>query len=131
MADEVFERRGPIGPPKETVAAKWSANILDEGYVPVPKRLIRCLPKIFAGDGASEQLAVVLAIVDYRRPKLVRQPSLGYLAFVAGMDVSRFAEVLQDLETAGLLKVGGDERALTISLDGLIRRIQRESSGEE
>jgi hypothetical protein len=41
------------------------------------------LPKIFTGKDAIEKLAVILAIVDFQRDELSRDPSLEYLAFIA------------------------------------------------
>ncbi len=73
-----------------TLAAKWSRPVLAEGFVPFPKLLLRCLPKIFTGEGAIEKLAVILAIVDFQRDELFRDPSLEYLAFVADMERDDF-----------------------------------------
>src|SRR5580700_9159021 len=94
------------------VRMKWSPQAMAEGYVPFPKKLIRALPVIFNGPDAIEKLAVVLAIVDYRRPDLSRGPSLEFLAFTAGMEVDVFRRHLKQLEEQKTLTVSGPEAAI-------------------
>jgi hypothetical protein len=111
----------PVPP---VLAAKWTAALLDEGFVAFPKRLIRVAPRVFRGEHAIEQLAVVLAIVDYLRPHLARFPSLGYLAFVAGIEPERFQERLNELAVAGLVTSAGNREAMRFDLDGLYQVIR-------
>jgi len=85
------------------VVAKWSEPVLEEGFIPFPKKLLRCLPAVFTGPNVAEDLAVVLAVVDYKRPNLSRLPSLGYLAFLAGMEPEEFQTRLVDLEKRELI----------------------------
>jgi hypothetical protein len=112
------------------VAAKWAPEVLDEGFVPFPKRLIRTLARIFRGEHGVANLAVVLAIVDYRRDTPVREPSIGYLAFNAGLTTEEFRERLADLHEQGLIDFWGSDEALRVEIKGLVRTIVRESSGE-
>ena len=83
----MFERqklpRGSITP---RIAAKWGEEVLDEGYVVFPKRLMRCLPAIFGRTQGIKELQVALAIADFLRPNLSRGPSVEFLAFTTGLD---------------------------------------------
>ncbi len=81
------------------------------------------LPILFGNEHGAEDLAVVLAVVDYRRPNLSRQPSLDYLSFLAGMQPGAFKQRLDALEKRGLISVGGNTEELKIGLDGLLREI--------
>lgn len=110
-----------------TLAAKWSRPVLAEGFVPFPKLLLRCLPKIFTGEGAIEKLAVILAIVDFQRDELFRDPSLEYLAFVADMDRDDFQKVMISLEKEGLISVEKTDTGLKVSLKGLLDKIEAET----
>ncbi len=65
------------------------------------------MSQFLAGPQAVEELAVVLAIVDFRRPNVTRLPSLSYLAFVAGLDEPEFKEALTRLQQKGLIRVQG------------------------
>lgn len=107
------------------VVAKWSETTLKEGFVPFPKRLLRCLPTVFTGPKVAEDLAVILAIVDYKRPNLSRLPSLEYLAFIAGMQPKNFQERLVDLEKRKLITVAGDEDEMRIDLMGVLSAIEK------
>jgi hypothetical protein len=106
------------------VLAKWNAATLEEGFVPLPKKLLRCMPQIFLGGDAVERLALVMAIADYRRPNLTRGPSRDFLAFLSGLSCARVTELLEDLRNGGLIAYslkGPDE--LDIDLKGLLARI--------
>lgn len=52
---------------------KWSEPVLREGFVPFPKRMLRCLGSLFGHTPEIERLAVVMAVVDYRRPSPTRR----------------------------------------------------------
>ena len=84
--------------------------------------------RIFSDENSVKQLAVVLAIVDYKRPNLKSPPSLRYLAFLAGLDEVEFQAILSRLEEKGILKSRGDKDALDISLEGLAHAVERETS---
>jgi hypothetical protein len=129
VADDFYRRKLP-GPSKPVLAVKWSEPVLDEGYVAFPKRLVRAAPAIFRGDHAVELLVVALALVDYIRPDTSRPPSVGYLAFTAGLDVDRFMERLRELAEAGLVSWVGNREGLKYSLEGLQKAIL-DNSGEE
>ena len=114
------------------VAEKWNKPVLDEGYVPFPKRLIRCLGKVFEGPTAVEQLAVVLAIVDYRRPNLMRPPSIEYLALISGLSVERFEERLKELVEQKLIEVPHwSDEAMTVEIRGVLAKILEKTPKEE
>lgn len=76
------------------VRTKWKADILDKDFVPFPTRMLRCLNQVFVGETAMEQLMVVLAVVDHRRPNVPRQATREYPAILAGMPVERFNGIL-------------------------------------
>ena len=108
---------------------KWSGQVLDEGYIAFPKRLLRAAPKLFHGENALEQLTVALALVDYLR-KDNRAPSVGFLAFTAGMDPERFWSRLIELRDAQLITFGGSRDAMKYGVEGLQQAIL-ENSGED
>jgi hypothetical protein len=115
---------------KPVLTAKWSELVLDEGYIAFPKRLLRASHKIFVGEHALDRLIVALALADYLRPEMNRPPSVGFLAFTAGMDTDRFQARLDELAEAGLVRVMGNRDALKYELTGLQKAIL-ENSGEE
>lgn len=84
---------------------KWSEKLLNEGYVPFPKRLLRCAGKIFAGSSRLGELRVVLALADYARPDFKRSPTLAYLAYATGMTKKRVERCLASLRKRKLLKI--------------------------
>ncbi len=107
------------------VVAKWSYSTLEEGFVPFPKKFVRSLSSLFPGE-SSEELATLLAIIDYKRPNLSRQPSLSYLSYIAGLPEDRFRESLQRLQDKGLIQLESpNEEELEISTKGLLDSIDR------
>lgn len=109
----------------DRITVKWSAEVLDEGFVAFPKRLLRCLSDVFSGETGIDDLRVVLSVADFRRPNPLRQPSLAYLAFVAGMGESEFRAALQRLQDRNLVWKRGTEQALEIRLDPLLEEIMQ------
>jgi hypothetical protein len=105
--------------------AKWSERVLQEGFVAFPKRLLRCMTRFFVGEGGVPNLAVVLAIVDHRRPNPQRGPSLEYLAFLSGMEPAQVEAALERLQGQGLLHCLEDGSGrLEIDLDPLFTAIE-------
>jgi hypothetical protein len=111
----------------EPVLYKWSAAALEEGFVPFPKKLVRCMHRIFAGDNSAKELAVVLAVADFKRPNLTRPPSLSYLAFLAGLDEAEFDAILRHLESKGFVHVDRHPDGVDVSLQGLLDEIQHQT----
>lgn len=72
-----------------------------------------------------QELSVLLAIVDYKRPNLTRLPSLAYLAFLAGLDGDQFKAALDRLASKGYVRFTGDFEAMEISLIGILEAIER------
>jgi len=107
------------------VVAKWNAEVLSEGFIPFPKRLLRCLPKLFQGQHALEHLAVILAVVDYKRPQLNRPPSAEYLAFIAGMETELFNRRIDELKAQGRVVVQGTDVAIDVNLEPFIEEIMK------
>ncbi len=124
----MFERSKPKMVLSDTVLAKWPREALDEGFCPYPKRLIRAAPRILSGPNGLEQLAVVLSVIDYKRPGADRLPSVGYLAFTAGLAPATFSARLDELAALKLVEVRGDEQAVDITLYGLVAAMLKESS---
>jgi len=112
----------------ESVIEKWNFQVLDEGFVPFPKRLLRCLGSVFNEDGGIERLAVVLAVADYRRPNLIHPPSVEYLAFIAGLPVERFRLRLAELHQQKLVTIAGSDDELEVGIDGLLKLIQERTN---
>jgi hypothetical protein len=102
------------------VRAKWAGELLREGFVPFPKMLLRILYRIFADSEEVDQLAAILAVVDYRRPNLLRSPSVDFLAFTAGIPIKRFNEVLSDLKKKRWIKIDFEpvDHTVDISTEG-------------
>jgi len=105
------------------VLAKWNAEVLSEGFTPVPKRLLRCLPQLFRGRHVLEHLAVILAVVDYRRPQLSRPPSVEYLSFIAGMTPEKFKKRISELEMKGCITVDGCDAAFDVGIEPFLKEI--------
>lgn len=108
---------------KEVVIHKWGERLLDQGFVPFPKRLVRCAPRVFKGDLRLSELCALLAIVDYQRPQLVRKPSLSHLASVAGISEERFRACLKNLKRRKLLEWSGTEEEMEFDYGGLKRLV--------
>jgi len=108
------------------VSFKWqSEKILDNGFVPFPKRLMRCASRIFKGPLRMSELVAVLAIVDFRRPQLNRKPSLDHLARLAGLTDDRFRACLRSLKDRKLVVWSGTEEAMDFDLSGLILSVNK------
>lgn len=121
MTETHFERRKVENVP-QIISYKWSPSVVDEGYIPFPKRLLRCLSRLI---NDTRDIQVILAIVDYARPNLTRPPSYDYLAFNAGLTVAAFKDRVDDLTRRGWLRVTGSDEAVTIRIDGLLREIEK------
>jgi|SRR6185437_5719998 len=107
------------------VRQKWTGRkVLDEGFVPFPKRLLRVAKKLFKGDRRMSNLQAMLAIVDYERPTAARAASLKYLAFLAGLSTKSFRRSINDMKDLGWLKVEGKEDGLTIDYRGFVKAIE-------
>jgi hypothetical protein len=116
----------------EHVLAKWSDDVLDEGFTAFPKRLIRAAPRVFSGSEGVSLLCAVMAIADFRRPGAEwSAPSLEFLAFTAGVSPGEFKGRLQRLEELGLLTVSQapntDPPRILIDLKPLFERVKKES----
>ena len=122
-----FTRNKVDGIP-DRVVAKWSAQVVSEGFVAFPKRLLRCLNVLFPEPRAIDQLRVVLAVADFRRPKQSREPSLQYLAFIAGMSEQEFRSALSALSDRGIVELSGSDDGLRVSLEPLLEKIMRETT---
>jgi hypothetical protein len=109
------------------VIEKWSPSVLNEGFVPFPKKLLRALHCVFPDNDSMKELAVILAVVDFKRPNLSRSPSLEYLAFLAGLEENEFKEALGRLEQKTYAGISGDSKGLEISLDGFLKKIETET----
>lgn len=101
------------------VRHKWGKELLTEGFVPFPKRLLRTLATVF-GKPDFEILQVILAVADFARPNLRQSPSVSYLAFLAGLDEGTFMQRLTELTNAGLVDWTGENNEITVSLSPLI-----------
>lgn len=109
------------------VLEKWSASALLEGFVPFPKKLLRSMCRLFTGENAQKQLAVILAIADFKRPNLTRPPSAEYLAHVSGLEQHEFDAALIELEHKNYIHIERTPEGLNISLMGLLSAIEREA----
>lgn len=136
-ADDVFTRQY-VDPRsfKEEVRFKWPDELWNEGFVPLPKKLLRALPALFPNDEAIIELVTILALADYRRPRAQRPPSLRYLAFVAGLPSETMRRALDKLEASGWLKgpLISDEGVHVKNprlMDGLAQAIRQVTTDEK
>ncbi|AMV32128.1 hypothetical protein VN12_08395 [Pirellula sp. SH-Sr6A] len=113
----------------ESALAKWGYEVLEEGFVPFPKKLLRCLPSVVGSDGI-DQLRVILSIADFMRSDMKAPPSIDYLAFIAGMPRDKFKESLRLLQERGLVDAMGPDDFLGISIKGLKDLIVAEAAKE-
>ncbi len=111
----------------DAAIAKWGLAVLSEGFVPFPKKLLRCLPSIL-GENGIEKLQVIMSIVDYLRDDLKNPPSKDYLAFIAGLPKERFKAVLTELHANDLVDVSGTDEFFMANLKGLKDAILNESA---
>jgi hypothetical protein len=107
----------------DILLSKWSADVLDEGFVPFPKRLLRCLPRLLDGPLQMNQLCALLAVVDYERPRVSRRPSLEFLAESAGLSKTQILQSLEDLAKRRLINATGTDDDVTIDYRPLMAAI--------
>ncbi len=125
----MFERTKKAVP--EVMAAKWSVEIANEGFVPLPKRLLRCMRDLFTGSLGVHELTAILAIIDNRWPGAPRPPSLEYLSFTAGMVVDEFLEHVRRMEERGWIETSGTDADYKVSTDGLFQEILKIAPDED
>ena len=114
----------------DAARAKWSLELCKEGFVPLPKMLLRTLSSVMKDD-AYERLQVLLAIADFIRPNGVAPPSYEFLAFNAGLPVEVFKNHLEHLKEIGLVEADGTEDyILRYSIAGTKISIKRYCSPE-
>lgn len=122
--EEQFQRQN-IPPTKipPLYRAKWPVGLLAEGFVPFPKTALRGIAKILEGPNAMEELVLLLAIIDFKRPSMTRDPSIEYLAFTIGVSVEEASRILTRLVEKGLVTVSQGDRGLSIGVEGLFTKI--------
>lgn len=116
--------RRKIGEIPAVLQSKWPGRTLDEGFTPFPKRLLRCMDKLFVGEKAVNWLRIILSITDYLRPQMTRLPSIEFLAFTAGMTVAEFKTGMNEMAELGWVSFSGSDEAVNIKIDGLNKKIQ-------
>ena len=116
----------------DVVRNKWieDESVLDEGFVPFPKRFVRCLPEVLGNKDGMCLLAVVLAVADYRRPRQSRPPSLEYLAHLAGLTTTKFKRHLSELVAMNYVTSEGPDEAIAVGLEGLLKEVARKTADE-
>jgi hypothetical protein len=111
------------------LSAKWGSDVLDEGFVPFPKRLLRCLPALFGDGSGIKELQVCLAVADYLRQGLTRGPSTAFLGFLAGLSPDETWSVLEKLKSEGMIEFEGTQDELTVSNVPLRAKILANTAG--
>jgi hypothetical protein len=89
--------------------AKWPGGVLSEGFVPFPKKLLRSLGALFGKSEELEDLAVLLAIVDFKRANQTRHPSLDFLSFVSGIPEDAVDRSISRMRSKGWVEHAVDE----------------------
>ncbi len=120
---EFIRQKVPKHKIPSAVKEKWGEEVLDEGFVPTPKRFIRCLANLFENEKSIDELAAIFAIADYKRPDLERLPSADYLAFLAGLPIDRFKSACERLQAKGFIEASGTNEHVDIGLNGLRNKI--------
>ena len=87
----------------------------------MPKKFTRTLSQVI---GDIRDLQVILAIVDFKRPNLTRQPSIDFLAFTSGLDVDTFRTRLREMNSRGWILTSGNEEELNVNIDPLLAKIE-------
>ncbi|MFN3701054.1 MAG: hypothetical protein ACK4VI_05980 [Alphaproteobacteria bacterium] len=107
-----------------TIRVKWSAEVLNEGVVPIPKKIMRFMPKIFSGkENGLEKMLVLLAIADFKRPNYIIFPSAEYLAFTAGLDAKRFMAILDEMRQEGYVEYKKVDDRLDVEMTGFYNKV--------
>lgn len=88
---------------------KWPVRMLEEGYLPFPKRLMRSFHQIFIGELGMDHFATVLSAADFKRRNLSRLPNVEFLAFTAGLEPERLEQCLNELDQTGVVSVRFEE----------------------
>lgn len=112
---------------------KWGReDILDGGYVAVPKRFLCCMREALGGKKPMSDLRVILAIVDFWQ-KDGKPPSLGALANISGLTREVVWERLTDLRNRRLitLKPARERESYYIEIRGLTDRIVELTKDED
>ena len=110
---------------------KWGGKrILDEGFVAVPKRFLRCMRTALGGKKPLTDLRLILAIVDFARPDSDALPTIGILSSISGLDQEVVGERLKDLKTRGLINYFHKDGGLRIEIGGLTSEVLRLTGDE-
>jgi hypothetical protein len=114
------------------VRAKWPVSLLEEGFVPFSKKLLRALvPVLGESTEPLQDLAAILVVIDYIRPAIQRPPSPEYLAFNAGLDRDVLMGALNRLAARGLVEYGIDDHGrLELDLEGFYAAVDDATSEE-
>lgn len=112
------------------VLAKWPENLLREGFIPFPKRVLRALSHLYPNDRAMEELVVLLAAADFRRPNLKQQPSLEFLTFISGLEPERFRAALDRLANKSFVEPEGSKEALEINSTKFFDKVREATAAE-
>ena len=70
-----------------------------------------------------EELALLLAIIDFKRPSMTRDPSIEFLAFTIGFSVDETKRILSRLVDKGLVTEATGDRGLKIDTGGFFTKI--------
>lgn len=110
----------------DSIKAKWpDREVLQEGFMPIPKRLVRCLHQLFANEEQVDELRALLVYVDFLRERMPRLPSIAHLAFTAGMSEADYTAAANRLAARNLWTItrsGGE--GFEANLEPLHRRIK-------
>ena len=90
---------------KPSVIDKWGSDLCEEGYVPLPKKLLRSIPRIFDGEHALQDLIILLGIADLISAKINKGISIRYLSFLVCMEEDKVLESLERLKENKILKM--------------------------
>ena len=106
------------------VLAKWPEDLLEEGFVPFPKKLLRGMPEIWGNSAAVSELAIILATIDFKRADHWELPSREYLAFLSGLKRPRFDSAYRRLKEKKFIKTKIKNERLDINLEGFFDAVR-------
>ena len=102
---------------------KWGKELCTEGYVPMPKKLLRSAAEIFDGDNSLTDLIVTLAIAD-TVTKREAPISYAFLSFIAGIEEDLVRSSVDRLHKLGYINIEEAEKfRFHFRVTGLIDKV--------
>lgn len=91
---------------------KWggATPLYEEGFLVLPKKILRILPTLFKGE-ATNKITALFTIIDFHRGGIINATN-DYLAYVAGLSEEDFLGAIKELIMDGYLENVDDPKDL-------------------